>query len=84
MDNLKKRGWSGEEKYVFCLEGVETVDQLFNVTTILVEGFLPNKRFSSSKKIWEANYNTRGGALPLRKFGRQTITQEEELKAVEI
>lgn len=66
-DNLMKRGWSGDESCVFCLEDTETVNHLFAVcsgTTAMFEGLLPNKRryryCLSVKEIWEATCSKRG------------------------
>lgn len=60
VDNLLKKGWSGDENCVLCLDEKETVDHLFfdcPNTTAMLKGLLPNKLFlnnrSSSIAIWK-------------------------------
>lgn len=66
-ENLLKKGWSGEDRYVYCLEESETVDHLFAgcaCVTALLERLLPNKRFfrnsASVKGIWDVNGRIEG------------------------
>lgn len=68
MDNLQRRGWSGDDRCVYYLEELETVDHLFAVcdgVKPLLESLLPNKRFvrncASVKGIWEGS-DSIGGA----------------------
>lgn len=69
LDNLLKRGWSGEESCVFCLNEVETIDHFFmgcdGIKALLV-GLLPNKsavrNCFSATFLWDSS-KRKGGTL---------------------
>lgn len=66
---LRKRGWSGEEGCILCMEEAETVDHLFvgcETTSFLMECLLRNERqlvnCHSVDWLWEES-RIKGGAL---------------------
>lgn len=74
VDNLRKRGWSGEESCVFCLDVSETVDHLFvecQCIKALLSRFLPNKQFLLTCKsvcsLWDES-RRKGGTIGIREL----------------
>ncbi len=56
MDNLLRRGWSGQNNCVFYFLESETVDHLFvscEISRVVLKGLLPNKRaLDTCDSVW--------------------------------